>query len=156
MRCDMAAQMEVLEEINATRDRQCAAQAAGHAATARFLEHRAAALKVRLNEIMGVEPAVHRQPSSPRLYPYTPTETGLSAAVQRLADIVLMRKRRDAAHAATDAEILRLEKQAAERCDWRLGIRIRDRMDTAAGSKPAGLAPLFSPHASFKFDPDGP
>ena len=112
MRCDMAAQMEVLEEINATRDRQCAAQAAGHAATARFLEHRVAALEVRLDEIMGVEPAVHRQPSSPRLYPYTPTETGLSAAVQRLADIVLMRKRRAAAHAAahaaTDAEILRL------------------------------------------------
>ena len=124
-----AAKMEVLEEISATRDRQRAAQAAGHAATARFLEHRMAVLEVRLNEIMGVEPAVHRRPSSPRLYPYTPTETGLSAAVQRLADIVFMRKRRDAAHTTTDAEILRLEKQVAEWCDWRLGIRGRGRRE---------------------------
>ena len=120
-----AALTELLEEINATRDRQRAAQAA----TARFLEHRMAVLEVRLNEIMGVEPAVHRRPSSPRLYPYTPTETGLSAAVQRLADIVFMRKRRDAAHATTDAEILRLEEQVAEWCDWRLGIRGRGRRE---------------------------
>ena len=141
MTCDMAAQMEVLEKIRTTEKRRDEARAAGHAATVRFLEYKVAALWDRMNEITGDEPAVHRQPSSRRLYPPTPTAISLPAALQLLADIVLARKRRDTALAAgAAAEVRRLEEQEAA-----LRVRLDEVMESPhPGASRSGhrVAPL--------------
>ena len=70
MGCNMGPQMEVLQEINARRDCQDAARAAGNNAEVRQLEEEIVALQVTLDGVMSDDPAVCAEalqclPSSP-------------------------------------------------------------------------------------------